>query len=159
MLFFEFVSGLDHSFHITSQALQDHYRHILEDIDQLTRMFTYADEQQEAAIRKDEKKKKALAAMELAFSVITAIFGLFSTGANIMNFRPERLAAFINKFATAKKLASKWQRGLKWANNKKIPGFGKLKSRRTPKPTAENPNPEPYGLLMDKSIENSQSKS
>ncbi|KAI4658712.1 uncharacterized protein J4E79_006470 [Alternaria viburni] len=159
MLFLEFVSGLDHSFHITSEALQDHWRHILEDIDQLTRMFTYADEQQEAAIKKDEKKKKALAAMELAFGIITAVFQLFTTAANIFNFRPEIINKYINEIAVFKKLGTKWQRTLSWASKSKIPGSSlakKLHSRRVPEGENGGPPPDPSGFLRDKSIENLQ---
>jgi hypothetical protein len=44
MLFFEFVSGLDHGYHVMSEAIQEHFRHVHEDIDKLTRDFTYIDE-------------------------------------------------------------------------------------------------------------------
>ncbi|KAH6875193.1 hypothetical protein BKA58DRAFT_454051 [Alternaria rosae] len=161
MLFFEFVSGLDHSFHITSEAIQDHYRHILEDIDALTRWFTYADEQQDAAVKKDEKKKKALAAMELAFGIITAVFQLFTTAANMMNYRPDVITNWVKSFSRLNRLASRWQRSLAWTT-KKLPGISKytgiknLASRRTPTVNADGTPGEPYGLLMPKSIENFQ---
>jgi hypothetical protein len=60
MLFFEFMSGLDHGYHVMAEAVQDHFRHIHEDMDKITRDFTYADEQQDKAVKKDEKRKKRL---------------------------------------------------------------------------------------------------
>jgi predicted P-loop ATPase len=150
MLFFESVSGLDHSFHIRSEATQDHYRHIVEDLDRLTAMFTYADEQQDAAVKKEEKKQKRIQQMELAFSIITAVFQLFTTAANILNYRPGTLTAMFNKFPRAQSLANKWQRGLSAMSNKfpNASRLAKFASRRKPGD----------GLLREKSIENSQSK-
>ncbi|KAI4919355.1 hypothetical protein J4E90_001488 [Alternaria incomplexa] len=162
MLFFEFVSGLDHSFHITSEALQDHYRHILEDIDALTRWFTYADEQQDAAVKKDEKKKKALAAMELAFGIITAVFQLFTTAANMANYRPDVITNWVKKVSLFNRMASRWQRTLESTAKKlpkgfaKVSGFKHWASRRTPKPNDDGTPGEAYGLLMPKTIENAQ---
>lgn len=149
MLFFEFVSGLDHSFHIRSEATQDHYRHILEDIDGLTAMFTYADEQQDAAVKKEEKKQKRIAQMELAFGIITAVFQLFTTAANIMNYRPASLTSYINRFSKSQKLAGRWQRSLSRLSNKfpKSSRLKKFSSRRKPGD----------GLFREKSIENAQS--
>ena len=164
MLFFEFVSGLDHSFHITNEAIQDHYRHILEDIDALTRWFTYADEQQDAAVKKDEKKKKALAAMELAFGIITAVFQLFTTGANMLNYRPDVITNWVKKVSFFNRMASRWQRTLASTAKHlpkgfaKVSGFKHWASRRNPKPNDDGTPGEPYGLLMPKSIENFQSK-
>ena len=137
MLFFESVSGLDHSFHIRSEATQDHYRHIVEDLDRLTAMFTYADEQQDAAVKKEEKKQKR-------------IQQLFTTAANILNYRPGTLTAMFNKFPRAQSLANKWQRGLSAMSNKfpNASRLAKFASRRKPGD----------GLLREKSIENSQSK-
>ncbi|CAN9195413.1 unnamed protein product [Alternaria alternata] len=148
MLFFEFVSGLDHSFHIRSEATQDHYRHIVEDLDRLTAMLTYADEQQDAAVKKEEKKQKRIQQMELAFSIITAVFQLFTTAANILNYRPGTLTAMFNKFPRAQSLANKWQRGLSAMSNKfpNASRLAKFASRRKPGD----------GLLREKSIENSQ---
>ncbi|CAN9248688.1 unnamed protein product [Alternaria alternata] len=148
MLFFEFVSGLDHSFHIRSEATQDHYRHIVEDLDRLTAIFTYADEQQDAAVKKEEKKQKRIQQMELAFSIITAVFQLFTTAANILNYRPGTLTAMFNKFPRAQSLANKWQRGLSAMSNKfpNASRLAKFASRRKPGD----------GLLREKSIENSQ---
>ncbi|KAG9190448.1 hypothetical protein G6011_08536 [Alternaria panax] len=76
-------------------------------------MFTYADEQQDAAVKKEEKKQKRIQQMELAFGIITAVFQLFTTAANILNYRPGALTDWINKFPKAQNLAGKWQRGLK----------------------------------------------
>ncbi|KAL1797223.1 hypothetical protein ACET3X_003829 [Alternaria dauci] len=148
MLFFEFVSGLDQSFHIRSEATQDHYRHVVEDLDRLTAMFTYADEQQDEAVKKEEKKQKRIQQMELAFSIITAVFQLFSTGANILNYRPGTLTPMINKFPKAQSLANRWQRSLSTVNKEfpGIPSLAKFASRRKPGD----------GLLLEKSIENSQ---
>ena len=52
--------------------------HIHEDIRQMTRDFTYADEQQDEAVKKEEKRKKQLAMLELAFGLIIALFSLLT---------------------------------------------------------------------------------
>lgn len=129
----------------------------------MTRWFTYADEQQDAAVKKDEKKKKALAAMELAFGIIAAVFQLFSTGANMLNYRPDVITGWVKSVTRLSRLASRWQRSLAWTTKKfpkisKYSGIGKLASRRTPELNADGTPGEPYGLLMPKSIENFQSK-
>ena len=78
MLFFEFMSGLDHGYHVIAGAVQDHFRHIHEDIDKITRDFTFTDEQQDEAVKKYKKRKKNLTQLEMALAIITAIFALFS---------------------------------------------------------------------------------
>lgn len=102
-----------------------------------------------------------MAAMELAFGIITAVFGLMSAGANIFNFRPEIINKYINEISMFKKLGTKWQRTLSWASKSKIPGSSiakKLHSRRVPEGENGGPPPDPSGFLRDKSIENMQSK-
>ena len=78
MLFFEFLSGLNHAYHVIGEATQDHSRHIHGDIRQMTRDSKYADEQQDEAVKKEEKRKKQLAMLELAFGLIIALFSLLT---------------------------------------------------------------------------------
>jgi hypothetical protein len=80
MLFFESVAGINHSFHILSEAIQDHFRHIHEDIARLTRQFTYADEQQDAAVKEEERKAKKKQRMELIINFIGIMIGLLTAG-------------------------------------------------------------------------------
>ncbi|KAI4612478.1 hypothetical protein J4E80_007212 [Alternaria sp. BMP 0032] len=112
MMFFEFVSGLDHSFHIMSEATQDNWRHILEDIENLVKMFTYADEQQDAAAKKEAKKQRRIAQMELAFGIITAVFGLLGAGMNVLNYETTNTANVLNRFLWGQRSASFWQRSI-----------------------------------------------
>jgi hypothetical protein len=112
MLWFEFISGLDHSFHIMSEATQDNWRHIHEDLKRLTQMFTYADKQQNEAVKKEEKKQKRIAQMELAFGIITAVLGLLSAGTNVMNFDNVKMASAFNSFIWSSTAVTRWQRAI-----------------------------------------------
>jgi hypothetical protein len=89
--------------------------------------------------------------MELAFGVITAVFQLYTTAANIMNYRPVSLTSYMNRFSKSQKLAGRWQRSLGRLSNKfpKSSRLKKISSRRKPGD----------GLLREKSIETAQSKS
>ncbi|KAE8843682.1 hypothetical protein PTNB73_08740 [Pyrenophora teres f. teres] len=80
MLFFEFISGLDHMYHVTNEATQDHFRHIHADIERITSTFTYADEQQMDALEKKRKKEMLQQQLELAGSIIDIVFAVVSLG-------------------------------------------------------------------------------
>jgi hypothetical protein len=112
MLFFETMSGLDHGHHVMTEAVRDHFRHIHEDIDKITRDFSYADEQQDKAVKKDEKKKKQLAQMGMAFAIITAIFALISALAGIMALQADSVAYSLSESAAAASVVATWTRAV-----------------------------------------------
>jgi len=90
MLFFEFLSGLNHAYHVIGEATQEHSRHIHGDIRQMTRDSKYADEQQDEAVKKEEKRKKQLAMLELAFGLIIALFSLLTAAGALLLLRSLR---------------------------------------------------------------------
>lgn len=120
MLFFEFISGLDHMYHVTNEATQDHFRHIHADIERITSTFTYADEQQMDALEKKRKKEMLQQQLELAGSIIDIVFAVVSLGTAGAGLSTAKVAASATRLSNLSRLSGVLQRPLRFISNGRI---------------------------------------
>jgi hypothetical protein len=75
LLFFDFLSVVDHAHHSMAEASQDHFIELSMDVDWVVKEFSYADELQDKAKEKKRKREMIINLISGALLASTAITG------------------------------------------------------------------------------------